>query len=160
MKNNLYHGLAKKYKLTPPDLLLFFIGFQILAHFFFPLMRIVMPPFTYLGIPLIIIGIYFNIIWVADIFLKKEKTTTDPYKTPSKLVRYGLFKFTRNPTYLGMALTLIGVAILLGSITSFVFPIIFIILTDWLVIPVEEKNLEKKFGKKYIEYKMRVRRWI
>jgi len=160
MKNNLYHNLAKKYKLTPPDLLLFIIGFQILAHFFFPLIRIIMSPFTYLGIPLIILGLYFNIIWVADIFLKKEKTTTDPYKMPSKLVTYGLFRFTRNPTYLGMALELIGVAILLGSITPFIFPIIFIILTDRLVIPLEERNLEKKFGKKYLDYKARVGRWI
>ncbi len=155
-----YHSLAKKYYLAPPDLLLFFIAFQIVSHFFFPVTKIIDYPYRFLGIPLILIGIYFNIIWVANIFLKKEKTTTKIYDNPKKLVTYGLFKLSRNPTYLGMALTLLGVAILLGSIISFIFPIIFIILTNWLVIPIEEKNLEKKFGKKYLDYKSKVRRWI
>ncbi len=147
-----------KLSLTP-DYLLGFIALQILFHYIFPIMKIIFSPYTYLGIPLIILGVYLNIIWVADTF-KKEKTTTRPHEMPSKLITYGPFKYTRNPTYLGMALTLLGVAILLGSLITFIFPIIFIILTNTYVIPIEEKNLEKKFGKKYLEYKKKVRRWI
>ncbi len=118
------------------------------------------PPYTYLGIPLIIFGVYLNIIWVADVFLKKEKTTTRTHEMPKKLVTYGYFKYTRNPTYLGMALTLLGFSILLGSLITFAFLIVFVYLTDRFTIPIEEKNLEKKFGKKYLAYKKKVRRWV
>jgi protein-S-isoprenylcysteine O-methyltransferase Ste14 len=62
--------------------------------------------------------------------------------------------------YLGMMSILLGVAIFLGSLISFAFPIIFIIIMEKLFIPLEEKNLEKKFGNQYIDYKKRVRRWI
>lgn len=149
----------KKLKFIPPDYLLGFIGLQILLHYLFPTIKIIFSPYIYLGIPLIILGVYLNMIWVADTF-KKEKTTTRPHEIPSKLVIYGPFKYTRNPTYIGMALTLFGVSILLGSLITFIFPIIFIILTNIFTIPIEEKNLEKKFGKRYTDYKERVRRWI
>ena len=59
-----------------------------------------------------------------------------------------------------MIIILFGIAILLGSIITFIFPIIFAILLDRFMIPVEEKNLEKKFGKKYLNYKRQVRRWM
>lgn len=148
-----------KRKFTPPDYFLVFIILQILIHYTFPIIKLIRSPFTYLGIPLIIIGVYVNLVLVYTIF-KKANTTIKPYEKPSKLVMYGPFKFTRNPTYLGMALTLLGIAILLGSLITFIFPVIFIILTDIFTIPIEEKNLEEKFGKKYLEYKKKVRRWI
>ena len=147
-------------KFIPPDYLLVFIGIQILMNYFFPIKDIISFPLNLIGIPLIIVGVYLNLIWVADTFIKKEKTTTRPYEMPSKLVLYGPFKFTRNPTYFGMALTLFGIALLLGSLITFIIPIIFIVLTSIFTIPIEEKNLEKKFGKKYLEYKKKVRRWI
>ena len=146
-------------KATVPDLMWVFIVLQIVLHYLFPIKRIIISPYIYLGIPLIIMGLYLNWVWVANRF-KEEKTTIDPNVMPNKFITDGPFKFTRNPTYLGMALTFIGFSILLGSITTFIIPIIFIILTDRTVIVVEEKNMEKKFGKKYLEYKKKVRRWI
>jgi len=79
---------------------------------------------------------------------------------PNKLVTSGPFRFSRNPNYLGMALLLFGIAILLGNLSAFISPMLFVVLIDIFVIPVEEKNLEKKFGKKYLDYKNRVRRWF
>ena len=62
--------------------------------------------------------------------------------------------------YLGMNLILWGISILLGSLITFIFPIVFIILIKRLFIEFEENNLEKRFGKRYIDYKKKVRRWI
>ena len=149
----------EKIRFIPPDYLLVFIGLQILLHYVYPITKIIFSPYVYFGILLIILGIYLNIIWVANTF-KKEETTTRPHEIPKKLVTYGHFRYTRNPTYFGMALTLFGISILLGSLITFIFPILFIVLTNIYTIPIEEKNLEKKFGKEYIEYKKRVRRWI
>ncbi len=146
-------------KFTPPDYLLGFIVLQIISNYLIPLKKFIYYPYNLVGIPLIIFGFYLNIIWVSNIF-EKNKTTTDPYKKSRTLVTEAYFKLTRNPTYLGMALTLLGVAIVLGSLSSFFIAIIFIILTDRLTIPIEERNLEKAFGKTYINYKKKVRRWI
>ncbi|MBU1245515.1 MAG: isoprenylcysteine carboxylmethyltransferase family protein [Nanoarchaeota archaeon] len=146
-------------RFTPPDYILVFVVLEMTFHYFFPINRLVYSPYIYLGIPLILFGVYLNFIWVYLTF-KKEKTTVRPYTTPNKLVTYGAFGVTRNPTYLGMGLMLLGISILLGSVITFVFPVLFIVLTNIFTIPIEEKNLEKKFGKEYLDYKKRVRRWI
>lgn len=149
----------KAFRFTPPDYIWVFVIVEIIFHYILPIKKIILAPYIYLGIPLILLGAYFNFCWVHFTF-KKEKTTSNPYEVPNKLVTYGLFKITRNPNYLGMTLALFGVAILLGSIVTFIFPILFVILTSIFVIPVEEKNLQRKFGKKYLNYKKKVRRWI
>jgi len=59
-----------------------------------------------------------------------------------------------------MAAILLGVAVLLGTLVTFAFPVLFVMLIGFLIIPGEERNLEKIFGEQYREYKKRVRRWI
>lgn len=151
--------MKKTIRFTPPDYIWIFVILGIVLHYLLPIKQIIFTPYTYLGIPLIVLGAYLNFVWVYITF-RKEKITFNPYEFPKKLITYGAFRISRNPTYLGMALALVGIAILLGSVVTFIFPIIFIILTDKLVIPIEEKNLKKKFGKGYLEYKKKVRKWI
>jgi protein-S-isoprenylcysteine O-methyltransferase Ste14 len=62
--------------------------------------------------------------------------------------------------YLAMALTLIGVALLLGSLAPLIAPPIFIRLITTRFIQKEEAALERRFGDRYRDYKQRVRRWI
>lgn len=151
--------MKENLRFVPPDYLWGFIILQIIFNYVFPIKKIIFYPYTLLGILFILAGIYPNLIWGPIVF-RREKTTTRPHHMPNAFVTYGLFKYTRNPTYLGMALTLFGVSILLGSLSTFILPILFIILTDTYTIPVEEKNMEKVFGKKYLKYKNKVRRWI
>jgi len=146
-------------KTTVPDLFWIFIIAEIILHYLLPINKIILYPYNLFGIILILFGLYLNWVWVPIRF-REEKTTIDPNVMPTKFILDGPFKFTRNPTYFGMALTFIGLAVLLGSISPFIIPIIFIILTDRMVIPIEEKNLEKRFGRKYLDYKKKVRRWI
>jgi protein-S-isoprenylcysteine O-methyltransferase Ste14 len=61
---------------------------------------------------------------------------------------------------LGGVILSLGIAVLLGSLITFVFPIVLLLILDQLYIPVEERKLEETFGKEYLEYKQRVRRWI
>jgi len=135
-------------------LLLLSIGF----HFVFPLLKFIFSPYIYLGFGLIIFGVIIN-LWTDSLF-KKKHTTVKPYEIPNTLVTSGPFKLSRHPMYLGMMSILLGVAIFLGSLITFAFPIIFIIIMEKLFIPLEEKNLEKRFGNQYIDYKKNVRRWI
>jgi len=145
-------------KIMPTTYFIIFLILSIILHFVFPVKKIIFPPYTYLGGLLIIFGVILN-IW-TDLLFKKKKTTVKPYEVPTSIETSGPFCISQHPMYLGMTSVLFGVAILHGTLITFVFPIIFIILMEIIFIPTEEKNLEKKFGKRYIDYKKRVRRWI
>lgn len=116
------------------------------------------PPFTYLGIILIVLGLTFN-IWAVRI-LNENQTTIDFDKDPSDLVTNGPFRISRNPIYLSGVMLSAGIAIFLGSVITFVFPLIFLLILDRAYIPAEEETLENIFGDEYRSYKMRVRRWL
>ena len=135
-------------------LLMVAIGF----HFYFPVLKIIVEPFNYLGILLIILGIIIN-LWTDTLF-KKSRTTVKPHELPTSLETGGPFCISRHPMYLGMSLILLGSALLMGSLICFLFPILFIILMEIVFISDEENNLENLFGQKYLYYRKKVRRWI
>ena len=147
-----------KPKLNPPNYFMLFVALAIILHFIFPIIKFIGPPYRYIGILLIIFGIVLNLaVWKT---FRKLKTTIETYNLPDKLATSGFFKISRNPLYLGMVLILLGESVLLGSLISFLFPVLLFILLDKIAIPAEEENLEKKFGRKYRDYKNKVRRWI
>ncbi|MEK6875369.1 MAG: isoprenylcysteine carboxylmethyltransferase family protein [Nanoarchaeota archaeon] len=147
-----------KLKVMPPMIFYIFIILSLILNFIFPIKRIIVYPYSYLGIILILIGLMID-IW-AWILFRKKRTTLNPYKMPSKLENGGPFKVSRNPMYLGMDLVLWGLSIFLGSLSTFIFPIIFIAIINRLFIAFEERNLQKVFGSQYLNYKNKVRRWI
>jgi protein-S-isoprenylcysteine O-methyltransferase Ste14 len=62
--------------------------------------------------------------------------------------------------YLGALIWLFGLAILLGSLAAFLFPILLLLLANFLIIPLEERSMEGLFEEQYAEYRRRVRRWL
>jgi protein-S-isoprenylcysteine O-methyltransferase Ste14 len=93
----------------------------------------------------------------------RARTSIDPHK-PEKakmLVTSGVYRITRNPMYLGMALFLAGWAIRLGSLLSLMIGLFFFVIyiSRFQILP-EERVMSKKFGSKYDEYKSSVRMWI
>ena len=145
-------------KILPPAYFIIFSALSILLSLVFPVRRVVSPPFTYIGLLLIIPGIILN-MWTDKLF-KMKGTTVKPYKKPSEFIISGPFRISRHPMYLGMALILLGIAVLCGTIISFIFPVVFVFLMEKLFISFEEKNMEKIFRKKYHRYKIKVRKWI
>jgi protein-S-isoprenylcysteine O-methyltransferase Ste14 len=97
--------------------------------------------------------------FAAAIFQARE-TTKNPYGEPTKFVVQPPYSWTRNPMYLGLATTLLGLAIFFGSIAMLVAPAVFYAVIDRMVIPREEETMERLFGQDYVAYKGRVRRWI
>ena len=92
----------------------------------------------------------------------KKRTTPNPMKPEftTGLVTNGLYKISRNPMYLGLLTILIGFAIYLGNLTSFlVLPAFYFVITEMQIKP-EERMLEKKFSEEYLAYKNKVRRWL
>lgn len=76
------------------------------------------------------------------------------------LLTDGVFRLSRNPMYLGMALILVGMAVIAGSATVWLVPPAFVWLIDRQLIRREEAILAAQFGDEYHAYRRRVRRWI
>ena len=92
----------------------------------------------------------------------RSRTTVNPTapKNSTTLVTTGLFRFSRNPMYLAMALELGAVGLFLGSLGAFVGVFLFIIWMTIVQIPTEERVLRRVFGTEYDDYLQKVRRWI
>jgi len=146
-------------RIMPPTYLWIFLLLAIVLHFVFPIKMLVSSWHKYyIGALIFLFGLVVN-IWVDQVF-KKKGTTIRPDEIPTHFEISGAFKFSRHPIYLGMVLVLLGVAVMLGSLVAVIFPVIFFILMETIFIPIEEKNMEKAFGSKYLEYKKKVRRWL
>ena len=91
---------------------------------------------------------------------KQQQTEINTFKQRQKLVTTGLFRYSRNPIYLGFSMALFGVAIVLGNIIALDGFLAFIIATNLWYIPFEEAEMEKQFGEDYIAYKKKVGRWL
>ena len=92
----------------------------------------------------------------------KEKTTVNPIE-PEKatsLVDSGVYKISRNPMYLALALVLIAFSVYLKSLWSLIIVLLFMVyMTRFQIFP-EERAMIKLFGEEYADYMKRVRRWI
>jgi len=92
----------------------------------------------------------------------KSKTTIDPikFKKVNKLITSGIYKYSRNPMYLGLLMIVISTSIFYLNIFSFTTPILFYFWINRFQIKREEIFLKEKFGKEYLLYMTKTRRWI
>ena len=92
--------------------------------------------------------------------LKQLKTTLLPNGTPSQLVTLGAYLWTRNPIYLGLLTSLIGLALYKGTFAYWLVPPAFFYIINTFHIPMEEARLKEVFGPDYSRYQQKVNRWI
>ena len=90
----------------------------------------------------------------------RRDTNIKTFDDPDVLVTEGLFRFSRNPMYLGFVLFLLGAAIYFGTLASFIVAAAFAVLTDRWYIRFEEQAMRRKFGAAYEAYAASVRRWL
>ncbi len=145
-------------KFYPPLLTLLLIMTMAALHYTLPQPQLISTPFHSLGFVLIAGGMLMN-LWSANWF-RKNKTTIDPRGNAIYLAQEGLYRVSRNPMYLGMLITLLGVCIYFGSLISFLAPPFFVWIVTLRFISREEQALLDCFGDEYVQYKARVRRWI
>lgn len=107
---------------------------------------------------LLVLG--FGIGIAALSVFRRRGTNPEPWRASTTIVAEGVFRWTRNPMYIGMTLVYCGLAILFESFAAFLMlPFVLIIIRTY-VIAREERYLETKFGDEYRRYRQRVRRWI
>ena len=97
--------------------------------------------------------------WQPWVLFKKYKTSYK-FEESTYFIKEGLYKYSRNPMYLGMVMLLLGIAIYLGNLASLISPILFFVVMDRMFVPYEEKKMENTFGEAYLDYKKQVRRWL
>ena len=92
----------------------------------------------------------------------KLSTTVDPRcpKKASKLVIIGVYKYSRNPMYLGLLLIISGIAVYFGALSSIIVILLFVVFINKYQIVPEETALQEKFGESYTHYVQSVRRWL
>lgn len=79
---------------------------------------------------------------------------------PKKMVSSGLYKYSRNPMYLGVLTVVLGEALFYQRTILLHYLLFLFILFHLVVIMIEEPHLKKKFGKDYEQYKQQTRRWL
>ena len=112
-------------------------------------------PGLIVGIVLIAPGA-FLCMWCIVRFLRARGTPV-PFNPPRELVTTGLYGVSRNPMLTGLFACMFGVGFILSSLSIvFIFTPLFIILSIIELKLIEEPELERRFGSRYIEYKKRV----
>ena len=153
---------ALELKIPPPLVAAAVAGCMYAAAVLLPAPMLALPPGVRVGMALALaaVGAGFDVagLWA----FRKARTTVNPL-TPHRsvaVVSTGVYRLTRNPMYLGLALILLGLAVYLASPWALLGPLVFAAyITRFQIVP-EERALQARFGAAYTAYRARVRRWL
>ena len=147
-------------RIPPPVYALCTAALIWLLDRYVPSLRWINAPWNELGWTLIIIGL--GVDFAAVVLFIRARTTVNPMRLDHTrhLVVSGLYRFSRNPMYLGLVLSLSGWAWLLGSPIGLIVVWLFARVLIIVQIAPEEAALRETFGDTYLEYSRRVNRWI
>jgi protein-S-isoprenylcysteine O-methyltransferase Ste14 len=145
-------------QLIPPILVLILLAVMIALRVVAPGPVLVSYPYNLAGAVLATLGLL--VTGAGARLFARVGTNIRTFNEPGTLVTDGLFRWSRNPMYLGFVLLLAGTAIFLGAATPFLAVVLFALIADRWYIAFEERALERKFGEDYAAYMRRTRRWI
>lgn len=113
--------------------------------------------YNYIGF-FMIIGGSLLIYWAQSTSgcVQKEKGN----ERTEKDFERGPYKYSRNPTHIGLTVMTLGLALILNSFFTIVFLVIASFITKLIFVKKEEKLLERKYGQVYCDYKKKVSTWI
>lgn len=110
--------------------------------------------YSYLGMFIILFGTML-------IYLSQEASARagkiKEEENSTKAFAFGPYKYFRHPTYLGVFLMVLGFGMIIKSIFSILFILITYLIVKLVFVKKEEKILEKKYGKIYLDYKKKVK---
>ena len=105
------------------------------------------------------LGVVILLLCIVE-FARRGRGTLSPLDPPRKLVVTGLYRWVRNPMYVGVALVLLGEILMSGSSALATYAAIFFLCANLFILAYEEPHLARTFGASYQDYKRHVRRWI
>lgn len=135
-------------------------GLMWLAAHGAPALAFQFPWRDWIAAGLVLLG---SIIAVSGIVsFRRARTTVNPTRpaTASSLVVSGIYRFTRNPMYLGFALVLLALAVHMANALALALVPCFVLYLDRFQIRAEERALASLFPREFAAYTSRVRRWL
>ena len=145
-------------KLLPPFLLALFVLAMVALHLWLPGPVLIDPLCRWLGAPLIVVGAALSVTGARHFF--RIRTNINTFNEPTLLVTDGLFRWSRNPMYLGFITFLLGLGIALSTLGPLLLPPVFAVIVDRWYVQFEERAMRTKFGDAYEAYTRRTRRWL
>ena len=112
----------------------------------------------WVGATVIVAGVVLTLSF--ELAFRRVGTDANPYRPSTALATTGPYGFSRNPGYLGMAITYVGIALAAAAPWALVMLLPALVVVQYGVITREERYLERLFGDEYLSYKQRTRRWI
>lgn len=149
---------SERPELLPPTYWFGCALLMITIHVFFPLVQWFEPRLAYAGLGLMAAAGMLG-GWAAWTF-QRHGTPIHPFEPTRCLVTVGPYRYSRNPMYLGLLLMLLGLLLVLGSVTPVVAVIAFETIISTRFIDPEERALEVRYGDAFRHYRSAVRRWI
>jgi protein-S-isoprenylcysteine O-methyltransferase Ste14 len=145
-------------RIMPTTYLLMAILLAAALHLILPIRTVFPPEWNLTGLAPLFFGIWINL--AADQALKRAKTTVKPSEPSSALVENGVYSLSRNPMYLGFVAILLGLCMLLRTLSPYLIAIAFAVWLDLVFIRAEEEKHLTDFGEAWMRYRSRVRRWL
>ena len=146
-------------RLPPPAWAFLYLIIAGAMSWFYPWRALIDLRIVWLGVALVAIGVAI-FAW-AFLLFRREGTEIDPTSETNKsLVVRGPFRFTRNPMYLGLVISTLGIAFWVGSLPMFAVPLLVFATANRAHIPFEEAKMRRQFGAAFDQYMRQVRRWI
>lgn len=146
-------------KFPPPLAYVAAIGAGVLLDQVVPLRWIPSnPALEAMGGGIAIVGLL--LVYTGILTFRRARTAIYPNRPAKRVVDHGIYRFTRNPMYVGMSLFHVGLSLLIPSTWALLLlpPVLVLIVTQ--VIHREERHLRERFPEEYAAYCARVRRWI
>jgi protein-S-isoprenylcysteine O-methyltransferase Ste14 len=151
---------ALELKIPPVALVLLFAVLMWLLSVSVPSLALASPWRATLALLSFVAG--FVIALAGLVEFRRAKTTVNPLtpEAASAMVTSGIYRFTRNPMYLGLLFMLIGWAVWLSHLLAFALLPLFILYMNRFQIEPEERALSAKFRGHFRDYGRSVRRWV
>lgn len=142
----------------PPVWQLGGIGVMVALHFFLPGSVWIPRPWNHLGWVVIVVSLALQVSNLQR--FRRVRTGLRPFDPVSQLVVEGAYRWSRNPMYVGLVITTVGVASCLGTATPWLVPPMLWLVLDRRFVRREERFLLQEIGTEYEHYCQRVRRWL
>jgi protein-S-isoprenylcysteine O-methyltransferase Ste14 len=109
---------------------------------------------------LLILGGIGVLIYCSRLFARIGFGTPVPVDPPRRLVGTGLYRYSRNPIYVADVAILLGIFLVRGELLVLLYVLLFAVAIHFWVVRREEPELRLRFGDEYVEYTLRVPRWL
>jgi protein-S-isoprenylcysteine O-methyltransferase Ste14 len=144
---------------VPPLVLVLIVAVGMAFTAFAAPGEVVLPARQAIAAAIVVAGVLLAVTGVLA--FRRQQTTVNPM-TPGKsssLVATGIYRFSRNPMYLGMLLVLGGWGVHLANAVALLWLPAFVVYMNRFQIQPEERALTQRFGEQYLAYCRAVRRW-